>query len=383
MKAYLDNNATTPLAPEVLEAMLPYFREEYGNPSSFHTFGSSVMPVLEAARDTLAALIGAGDPSTVIFTSGGTESDNWALRGSVALDPSRRAIVTSSVEHPAVLETAREMQREGYPLRVIGVTPEGLLDMESLGAGLDSSVAVVSIMAANNETGVLMPLGDIATAAHDVGAVLHTDAVQAIGKIPVDVEAQGIDLLSLSAHKFHGPKGTGALYIRRGLKLPPFMLGGHQERGKRAGTYNVAGIVGLGRAAELALQNLEVEQKVVRSRRDRLERGILETCPGAMVVSPSVPRLSNTATVLFRGVESEAILTLLDLQGISASSGSACSTGSKDPSHVLLAMNVDRNCANSAIRFSLSRYTAEAEIDFVLEVLPRVIARLRSISPYA
>jgi cysteine desulfurase len=255
--------------------------------------------------------------------------------------------------------------------------------MEALKAGLDDTVAVVSVMAANNETGVLMPLRDIASAAHGSGAIFHSDAVQAIGKIPLSIESEGIDLLSLSAHKFHGPKGIGALYIRRGLKLPPLILGGHQERGKRAGTYNVAAIVGLGKAAELAIRNLGVEQGEVGRLRRKLEDGILATCPGAIIVSPSAPRLPNTANVLFRGVESEAILTLLDLQGISASSGSACSTGSKDPSHVLLAMNVDRNCANSAIRFSLSRFTTESEIDYVLDVLPKVISRLRSISPYA
>jgi cysteine desulfurase len=381
MKAYLDNNATTAMAPEVLEAMLPYFEGEFGNPSSFHTFGSSVMPAVETAREQLAALLGTPDPSALVFTSGGTESDNWALRGAVAIDKARKGIVTSSVEHPAVLETAKEMHREGYPLHVAAVTSEGIVDLEKLEAHLDQSVAIVSVMAANNETGVLMPLTEISEAARKVGALFHTDAVQAVGKIRLNLE--GIDLLSLSAHKFHGPKGVGALYIRRGLKLPPFMLGGHQERGKRAGTYNVPGIVGLGKAAELALRNLDAERESVRRMREKLEKGILETCPGAMVVSPSAPRLPNTANVLFQGVESEAILTLLDLQGISASSGSACSTGSKDPSHVLLAMNVDRNCANSAIRLSLSRYTTDAELDFVLEVLPKVIARLRSISPYA
>jgi len=383
MKVYLDNNATTALAPEVLDAMLPYLREQYGNPSSFHTFGSSVMPALEAARESVAALLGAADASGVYFTSGGTESDNWSLRGAVSLHESRRSIVTSAVEHPAILETAKEMEREGYPLRVVNVTGEGLLDMDGLGSALDASVAVVSIMAANNETGVLMPLSEVAEAAHSSGALFHTDAVQAVGKVPMRIDADEIDMLSLSAHKFHGPKGVGALYIRAGLKLPPLIHGGHQERGRRAGTYNAAGIIGMGRAAEIALQRMGIEREQVGRLRARLEQGILSSCPGAMIVAPAAPRLPNTANILFRGVESEAILTLLDLRGISASSGSACSTGSKDPSHVLLAMNVDRNCANSAIRFSLSRYTTDAEIDYVLEVLPQVIARLRSISPFA
>lgn len=382
MKAYLDNNATTPVAPEVLEAMLPFLEESYGNPSSFHTFGSSVMPAVEKARERVARLIGASDPSTVFFTSGGTESDNWALRGSVLLDPSRKTVVTSAVEHPAVLETARVMEREGHPLRIAEVDGDGVIRMDSVSSLLDSSVAVLSVMAANNETGVLMPLPELSAAAKACGAVFHTDAVQAVGKVEIAVDRDGIDLLSLSAHKLHGPKGVGAMFIRSGLALPPLIVGGHQEKGRRSGTYNVPGIAGLGRAAELALEGMSGESRRLIALRVMLEKGILETCPGAEIVAAGAPRLPNTVTMLFRGVESEAILTLIDLQGISVSSGSACSTGSKDPSHVLMAMNVDRVCANSAIRFSLGRFNTEAEILYVLEELPKVIARLRKISPY-
>lgn len=383
MKAYLDNNATTMPAPEVVDAMMPYLGAEYGNPSSFHTFGSSVMPALESARASVAALIGASDASRVFFTSGGTESDNWALKSGCSIDPGRPGIVTTTVEHPAVLETARHLGETGHPVGLAAVTPEGSLDLDSYRLLLGPSVGVASVMAANNETGVLMPLAEAASLARAEGVLFHTDAVQAVGKIPIDVDRMGIDMLSLSGHKLHGPKGVGALFVRAGIALPPFMHGGHHEGGMRAGTYNVPGIVGLGRAAELALEAMEEERAVVTALRERLEQGILATCPGAMITSGAAPRLPNTVNIIFRGVESESILTLLDMQGISASSGSACSTGSRDPSHVLLAMDVDRNCANSAIRFSLSRYTTAAEIDFVLEVLPGIIARLRSISPYA
>lgn len=385
MNVYLDNNATTPLDPLVLARMLPFLGERFGNPSSFHSFGSSLMEVIEESRARVASLIGAppeaaGRPS-VIFTSGGTESDNWALAGSLAAT-GRRTIVTTPVEHPAVLETARRLEREGFELRLARVTCDGVLDLDSMRGLIDSSVAVVSVMAANNETGVLMPIRECAEIAHSAGALLHTDAVQAAGKIRLDAEGDGIDLLSLSGHKIHGPKGVGALYVRPGLDLPAFIHGGHHEAGMRAGTYNVPGIAGLGEAARLALEEIGPGTAAIEALRDRLENGMKASCPGVSIAGALAPRLPNTTTALFSGVESEAILTLLDMRGISVSSGSACSTGSKDPSHVLRAMNVDRNLANSAVRFSLSRFNTAHEIDYTLEVLTDVIARLRRISPY-
>ncbi|MDM7993302.1 MAG: aminotransferase class V-fold PLP-dependent enzyme [Candidatus Fermentibacter sp.] len=385
MNVYLDNNATTPLDPLVLARMLPFLGERFGNPSSFHSFGSSLMEAIEESRGRVASLIGAprsaaGRPA-VVFTSGGTESDNWALRGSLAAT-GRRTIVTTPVEHPAVLETARQLEREGFELRVARVTCDGVLDMDSIREAIDPTVAVLSVMAANNETGVLMPIRECAEMAHSVGALFHTDAVQAAGKIPLDAEGDGIDLLSLSAHKIHGPKGVGALYVRPGLDLPAFVHGGHHESGLRAGTYNVPGIAGLGEAARLALEEIGPGTSAILALRDRLENGMKATCPGVSIAGALAPRLPNTTTALFSGVESEAILTLLDMRGISVSSGSACSTGSKDPSHVLRAMNVDRNLANSAVRFSLSRFNTAHEIDYTLEVLADVIDRLRRISPY-
>ena len=385
MNVYLDNNATTPLDPLVLARMLPFLGERFGNPSSFHSFGSSLMEVIEESRARVASLIGAppeaaGRPS-VIFTSGGTESDNWALAGSLAAT-GRRTIVTTPVEHPAVLETARRLEREGFELRLARVTCDGVLDLDSMRGLIDSSVAVVSVMAANNETGVLMPIRECAEIARSAGALLHTDAVQAAGKIRLDAEGDGIDLLSLSGHKIHGPKGVGALYVRPGLDLPAFIHGGHHEAGMRAGTYNVPGIAGLGEAARLALEEIGPGTAAIEALRDRLENGMKASCPGVSIAGALAPRLPNTTTALFSGVESEAILTLLDMRGISVSSGSACSTGSKDPSHVLRAMNVDRNLANSAVRFSLSRFNTAHEIDYTLEVLTDVIARLRRISPY-
>lgn len=385
MNVYLDNNATTPLDPLVLVRMLPFLGERFGNPSSFHSFGSSLMEVIEESRARVASLIGAtpsrGGRPSVVFTSGGTESDNWALRGALAAT-GRRTVVTTPVEHPAVLETAKQLEREGFGLRLARVTCDGVLDMDSLREAIDSSVAVVSVMAANNETGVLMPVRECADIAHSAGALFHTDAVQAAGKIGLDAEGDGIDLLSMSAHKIHGPKGIGALYVRPGLELPAFVHGGHHEAGMRAGTYNVPGIAGLAEAARLALEEIGPGTAAIEALRDRLENGMKASCPGVSIAGALAPRLPNTTTALFSGVESEAILTLLDMRGISVSSGSACSTGSKDPSHVLRAMNVDRNLANSAVRFSLSRFNTAHEIDYTLEVLADVIARLRRISPY-
>lgn len=380
---YLDNAATTRIAPEVLEAMLPYLKEDYGNPSSFHTFGSSRMDAVETARGQVARLLGARSEE-IYFTSGGTESDNQALRGAVKIDPTRRGIVTSAVEHPAILETARALEKDGCPLSIAPVNENGEIDLQSLKGLIDQQTAVVSVMAANNETGVVMPLAEMAEMATEEGALFHTDAVQMVGKNPIDVHSAGIHMLSLSAHKLHGPKGAGAIYIRKGIHLPPLLTGGHQERGVRSGTYNVPGIVGLGKAAELALNHLS--DTVVRERklRESFEAGVKDRCPGAFIVAENASeRLPGTVTVIFRGIESEAVLTLLDMQGIYASSGSACSTGSKDPSHVLYAMGIDHNLANSAVRFSLSRYTTEGEIAGTVDALETIVERLRRISPYS
>ncbi len=379
---YLDNAATTRVAPEVLEAMLPYFKNEFGNPSSFHSFGSSQKEAIEKARGQVARLLGAKSEE-IYFTSGGTESDNQALRGAVRIDPSRRGIVTSAVEHPAVLETGKALEKDGCTLAVADVDKNGELDLASLKELVNEQTAIVSIMAANNETGVIMPLKEAAEIAHNAGALFHTDAVQMVGKSPIDVHVLDIDILSLSAHKLHGPKGVGAIYIKKGINLPPILTGGHQEKGVRSGTYNAPGIVGLGKAAEMALTHLKDTVARERALREMFEKKVLEACPGSFIVADKAPhRLPGTVTVIFRGIESEAVLTLLDMQGVYASSGSACSTGSKNPSHVLYAMGVDYTLANSALRFSLSRYTTEEEIDKTIELLSVVVERLRRISPY-
>lgn len=369
------------MAPEVLNAMMPFYNDQYGNPSSFHTFGSNLMDYIEKARRQVADLIGA-DPSEIFFTSSGTESDNTALFYGTGTDSERPGLVTSTVEHPAVLETARYLEQIGHPLDLVRVNSSGCIDLDSLEDLMSGNTGLVSIMKANNETGVIMPISEAAEIAHRAGALFHTDAVQAVGKIPVDVKVEGIDLLSLSAHKFHGPKGVGALYVRKGLKLMPFMHGGHQEDGKRSGTYNIAGIVGLGQAAEMARQFIAEEALRTSHLLAKLESGILAGCPGAVIVGAEAERLPNTATVLFTGVESEAVLTLIDLAGICVSSGSACSTGSKDPSYVLSSMGISATDANTAIRFSLSMYTSDQDIDYVLEELPPIIDKLRIISPY-
>ena len=380
---YLDNAATTKIAPEVLEVMMPLLTENYGNPSSFHSFGSSQMEVIEIARGQVARLLGA-KREEIYFTSGGTESDNHALRGAVKMSSSRRGIVISAVEHPAVLDTARVLAKEGYPLGIAAVDANGELDLSNLQELVNTKTAIVSIMAANNETGVVMPLKESAEIAHRSGALFHTDAVQMVGKVPIDVHSLEIDMLSLSAHKLHGPKGVGAIYIRKGIQLPPVLTGGHQENGFRSGTYNTPGIAGLGKAAELALTHLDDTAVRERALRESFEKKVVDSCPGSFVVSErAAHRLPGTVTIIFRGIESEAVLTLLDMQGVYASSGSACSTGSKNSSHVLTAMGVDFNLSNSALRFSLSRYTTQEELDHTVKLLASIVERLRRISPYA
>ncbi len=379
---YLDNNATTKIAPEVVEAMKPFNHELYGNPSSFHTFGDRIFEHIEEAREKVASLLGCR-AEEIVFTSGGTESDNTVLFGVSEMNPSRSGIVTTSIEHPAVLDTAEYLSKHGHPLGIVGVDNNGVLITEELETLVDKYTGIVSVMMANNETGVIQPVKEACAIAHAGGALFHTDAVQAVAKIPFSISEMDIDFLSLSSHKLHGPKGVGVLFIRKGIKLPAFIHGGHQENGYRAGTYNVAGIVGLGKAAELAGEFLNEEVVNTKKLLRKLEKGILDSCPGSSVLSADVKRLPNTATIIFAGCESEAILTLLDMKDIYVSSGSACSTGSTSPSYVLSAMGIDDFRANTAIRFSLSRNTTNEEIDKVLVELPLIIEKLRNISPYA
>ena len=377
---YLDNNATTAVAPEVFEAMRPFLTEFYGNPSSIHHFGGQVAAHIETAREKLASLLGA-QPSEVIFTSCGTESDSSAIYSALSLCNQRRKVVISKVEHPAILALGKELERRGYTVVQIPVDSKGRLDIECAEEMIDTDTAVVSIMWANNETGNIYPVAQLAEMAHKQGALFHTDAVQAVGKVPINLAELPIDMLSLSGHKLHAPKGVGALYVKRGVRFRPFIVGGHQERGRRAGTENVASIVGLGKAAELAQQDITIENTKVKALRDKLETELLKL-PATRLNGDPEHRLPNTSNISFEYIEGESILMLLDMFNICASSGSACTTGSLEPSHVLRAMGVPYTAAHGAIRFSFSRYNTEEEVDFVLEKLPPVIARLREISPY-
>ena len=378
---YFDNNATTAVAPEVFEAMTPFLTRLYGNPSSIHTFGGQVMAHIDKAREQLAALLGAAT-SEIIFTSCGTESDNAALRSAMHTSQGRGKLVTTLVEHPAILNVAKDLERQGFTVERIPVDAQGRLDMEKAREMIDEHTALVSVMWANNETGNIQPVREISELAHAKGALFHTDAVQAVGKVKMELSEGWVDFLSLSGHKLHAPKGVGALYVRRSVRFHPFVIGGHQEESRRAGTENVASVVGLGVAAELAAKNLERENSEVRKLRDRLENGILASIPNTKVNGDREHRLPNTSNISFEYIEGESILMLLDRHGICASSGSACTTGSLEPSHVLRAMGLPYTAAHGAIRFSLSRYNTADEVDFVLEKLPPIIARLREISPY-
>lgn len=380
---YFDNNATTRVAPEVRDAMLPFLDEFYANPSSIHRFGGQLAACVEEARERMAALLGAEQPSEILFTSCGTESDSSALLSAASTCPKRRKIVTTTVEHPAILNRVRDLARHGYRITEIPVDGKGRLDMDFARSAIDEDTLIVSVMWANNETGNIYPVEALSEMAHSVGALFHTDAVQAVGKVPFRLsEMPGIDMLSLSGHKFHAPKGVGALYIRRGVRFHPFVLGGHQEGGRRAGTENVASIVGMGKAAELALAGIEVENTRVRALRDKLEQSVLKTIPCVRVNGDPEHRLPNTTNISFEYIEGESILMLLDLDHICASSGSACTTGSLEPSHVLRAMGVPYTAAHGAIRFSFSRYNTEEEVDFTLSKLPGIMEKLRAISPY-
>lgn len=378
---YLDNNATTAVAPEVLAAMLPYLGELYGNPSSMHSFGGQVGEAVDTARERMAALLGA-DPDEIIFTSCGSESDNTAIWSALQTQPEKRHLITTRVEHPAVLNVVQYWERQGYHVTLLGVDGKGRLDLDEYAAALSDDTALVSIMFANNEVGDIYPIQTMAEMAKERGVLFHTDAVQAVGKTPIDLHHLPADMLSLSGHKIHAPKGIGVLYVRKGVRFRPFLRGGHQERGRRAGTENVPYIVGLGMAAQLAIDHMQEERVNVARLRDKLESGLLERIPDCMVNGDVENRLPNTSNIAFKNVEGEAILLMLDRLGICASSGSACTSGSLEPSHVLRAMGVPFNYAHGSVRLSLSRYTTEEDVDFVIENFPGVIQTLRAISPF-
>jgi len=382
---YMDNNATTRVAPEVLEVMLPYLSELYGNPSSMHSFGGQVGKAIKLAREQIANLIGAS-PDEIIFTSCGTESDSTAIFSALQALPDKRHIVSTRVEHPAVKNLCENIDKlTGHKHKVtqLPVDREGMVDLNRFEESLSDDIAIVSIMWANNETGVIFPVAAMSEIAKSRGILFHTDAVQAVGKIPINLnQNSSIDFLSISGHKIHAPKGIGVLYVRRGTPFAPFLIGGHQEHGRRGGTENVASIIGLGKACELAGSRLQEENTRVKAMRDKLENGLLEKIPHSMLNGHKTERLPNTTSISFEFIEGEAILLHLDRFGICASSGSACTSGSLEPSHVLRAMGVPFTAAHGSIRFSLSVYNSEDEIDFILEKLPPIIDNLRELSPF-
>ncbi len=378
---YLDNNATTKVAEEVLEEMMPYFHDFYGNPSSMHTFGGQVHGKVQGAREQVAALLGA-HPDEIVFTSCGTESDNAAVMGTLETYPDKSHVITTRVEHPAIWNLRLYLRNHGYRVTELSVDRKGRLDLRELKDALTEDTALVSVMYANNETGVIFPVEEMAQMAADRGIPFHTDAVQAVGKIPLDMSRSRVDMLSVSGHKLHAPKGIGVLYVRRGTKFSPLLKGGHQEKGRRGGTENVPYIIGLGKAAELAARNMEDENKRVRALRDRLEQGLLERVPNTLVNGDQDQRLPNTSNLSFEYIEGESILMRLDELGVCASSGSACTSGSLEPSHVLRAMGVPFTAAHGSIRFSLSVYNTEQEMDYVIEHLPPIIEGLRDLSPF-
>jgi cysteine desulfurase len=382
LKCYLDNNATTQVDPEVVEAMMPYLTEHYGNPSSIHSFGQPVGKALAKAREQVQNFIGAEHSSEIIFTSCATEATATAILATIESYPERNEIITSVVEHPATLELCRSLERKGYKVHWIGVDKQGRLDIESYKMALSKNVAIISIMWANNETGTLFPIQKLAMLAKQAGIPFHCDAVQVAGKIPINVEFVDVDMLSISGHKFHAPKGVGALYLRRGSKFRPMIRGGHQERGRRAGTENVTGIIAMGKACELAARSIFEDTARIELMRSRLEQGLRARIPNSFVTGDVKNRVPNTTNIAFEFVEGEAILLMLNQEGIAASSGSACTSGALEPSHVMKAMEIPYTAAHGAIRFSLSRFTTEDMIDHVLAKLPPIIEKLRMMSPY-
>ncbi|OIQ48894.1 Cysteine desulfurase [Pseudodesulfovibrio hydrargyri] len=380
---YLDNNATTQVDPAVFEAIKPYFTELYGNPSSMHRFGGQVGATLKQARASVASLLGC-EPEEIIFTSCGSESDNTAIRSALNARPDRRHIVTTAVEHPAILSLCKYLEKkDGYEVTYLGTDEYGRLDLEEYKTALRPDTAIVSVMWANNETGNIYPIEEMAQIAKEHDVIFHTDAVQAVGKVDIDLSRVPVDMLSLSGHKLHAPKGVGALFVRKRLPFRPFLIGGHQERSRRAGTENTTGIIALGKACELAREHMAEENTEVKRLRDKLEKGLLAAIPDSKLNGDPEHRLPNTANISFGYVEGEAILLMMDQLGIAASSGSACTSGSLEPSHVLRAMGVPFTFAHGSIRFSLSRFNTEKEIDFVVETLPPIIANLRKLSPFS
>jgi cysteine desulfurase len=378
---YVDNNATTKVAPEVLEVMVPFFSEYYGNPSSMHFFGGQVQKKVDEARGKVAEFLGA-EPSEIVFTSCGTESDNAAILGTLDSYPEKRHIITTRVEHPAVGNVSTYLGRKGYRVTELSVDREGRLDLDELRESITDETALVTVMYANNETGVIFPVEEIGEIVKARGIPFHTDAVQAAGKMPLNMKKSKLDMLSISGHKLHAPKGIGVLYIRKGTKFSPFLIGGHQEKGRRGGTENVPYIIGLGKACELAKRHLDEENTKVRTLRDYLESKLVEKIPNTLVNGDRKNRLPNTTSLSFEYVEGESILLLLSDLGICASSGSACTSGSLEPSHVLRAMGVPFTAAHGSIRFSLSVYNTKEEMDYIIEHLPPIIQRLRDISPF-
>lgn len=382
MQVYLDNNATSMVSPTVREAMLPFFGELYGNPSSMHSFGGNVAKYVKEAREKVAAMFNV-TPEEIVFTSCGSESDNHAIFGVLESQPEKKHIVTTKVEHPAVRNVFKHLAKtRGYRVTELSVDKKGDLDLEEVKRALTPDTALISVMSANNETGNIYPIGEIATMAKENGIICHTDAVQAAGKIPMDLQNIPVDMLSLSGHKIHAPKGIGVLFIRRGTRVSPFIIGGHQESGRRAGTENVPYIVGLGKACEEAVQFMDAEMHQVKALRDKLEAGLMAAIPYSHINGDPEHRLYNTLNIGFEFVEGEAILMHLSKYGIAASSGSACTSGSLEPSHVLMAMGIPFSYAHGSCRFSLSRFTTEAEIDYALKVIPKVIQELRELSPF-
>jgi len=380
-RIYLDHNATTPLLPAVVERMTVVLRDEFGNPSSVHHFGQQAKAAIDEARTDAANLIGA-EPSEVLFTSGGTEADNIAIRGAAeALETTgRRHLVASAIEHEAVLNTLKALAKRGWRTTLLPVDQSGIVSPAALREALADDTAVVSVMHANNEIGTVQPVAELARAAHERGALFHTDAVQSAGKIAIDVKTLGVDMLSMSAHKFYGPKGVGALWIRRGLRVMPILTGGRQERSRRAGTENVSGIVGMGVAARIASGKMAEEGRRLSALRDRLEAGILCAVPGTVVNGSIGARVPNTTNISFDRIEAESLLIALDLQGVAVSTGSACSSGTLEPSHVLKAMGFNAHRTQNSIRFSLGAANTEAEIDRVIGVLPGIVEKLRSLT---
>ncbi|MHB8110035.1 MAG: cysteine desulfurase NifS [Syntrophorhabdaceae bacterium] len=378
---YLDNNATTMVAPEVLEDMLPYFHDFYGNPSSMHTFGGQVSRRIVEARERVASLLSAS-PEEIVFTSCGTESDNTAIMSALANNPGKNHIITSRVEHPAVKVLCEHLAQKGYRVTQLAVDADGRLDMDEYEANLVPDTACVSLMWANNETGVIFPVEKAARLAREKGILFHTDAVQAIGKIPVNMKDNAVDMLSLSGHKLHAPKGVGVLYVRKGTRFSPYLIGGHQEKSRRGGTENVPGIIALGKACELAALNMNKENTYVKDLRDRLEKGLCTAIKQCKVNGTTIDRLPNTTNMSFEFIEGESILLLMDQFGICASSGSACTSGSLQPSHVLRAMGVPYTMAHGSVRFSLSVYNTADDVDLVIRELPPIVEKLRVLSPY-